>query len=171
MNSEIEMLRLALNVTLAYHTPYLPGDSRAVPDWFVACTAVACDIADPDGRTKRCLEESLEAAADEAAACETVQQQAVDILTIQVEPERKTLDELAEELWDASQRYHGAAIQHVKSGSDYRIVGVHHRESDMAICIEYTPIRSTFHNRVKFARSIEEMDFGNRFIFAGGLVG
>ncbi|WP_233713844.1 BRCT domain-containing protein [Aquamicrobium zhengzhouense] len=82
--------------------------------------------------------------------------------------ERKTYDQLADELQAASDRYHGSEIQHVKSGGRYRIVGVHHRESDMAVCVEYTPIGSTFHNRVKFARSIEEMAFGTRFTFVGG---
>lgn len=84
--------------------------------------------------------------------------------------ERKTLDQLADEMEAASRRYHGSAIHHVESGCNYRIVGVHFRESDMALCVEYTPIRSAMHNRVKFARSIEEMDFGTRFVFDGGLL-
>lgn len=82
--------------------------------------------------------------------------------------ERKTLDQLADELEAASDRWHNSTIRHVKSGGDYRIVGVHFRESDTALCVEYTPIRSTFHNRVKFARSVEEMDFGTKFVFTGG---
>lgn len=84
--------------------------------------------------------------------------------------ERKTYDQLADELEAASDRYHGSEIRHVKSGGRYRIVGVHHRESDMAVCVEYTPIGSAFHNRVKFARSIEEMGFGTRFVFVGGIL-
>ena len=83
--------------------------------------------------------------------------------------ERKTLDQLADELLAASDRYHGARIHHVKSGGEYSIVGVHFRESDMAICVEYTPVRSQFYNRVKFARSIDEMGFGIRFVFCGGI--
>ena len=79
--------------------------------------------------------------------------------------ERKTLDQLAEELEAAHQKYGGERIIHVKSGSLYRIVGFHFRESDMALCVEYTPRKSDFYNRVKFARSIEEMDFGTRFVF------
>lgn len=82
------------------------------------------------------------------------------------EPERKTLDQLAEELQEASQRYHGSKIEHTKSGARYRIIGVHHRESDMALSVEYTPL-GAFYNRVKFGRSIEEMDFGRRFVFQG----
>ena len=83
--------------------------------------------------------------------------------------ERKTLDQLAEEMEVVSDRYHGARIHHVKTGAEYSIVGVHFRESDMAICVEYTPIRSEFYNRVKFARSIDEMGFGIRFVFCGGI--
>ncbi len=86
-----------------------------------------------------------------------------------VSEERKTLDQLAEELEAASDRYHGARIHHVKSGAEYSIVGVHFREHDMAICVEYTPVRSEFYNRVKFARSIDEMGFGIRFVFCGGI--
>lgn len=81
--------------------------------------------------------------------------------------QHKTLDELADEMEAASMRYHGQAIVHVKSGNRYRITGVNFRESDMAIQIVYTPIRSAFHNRVLFARTIEEMDFGTRFLIAG----
>lgn len=81
----------------------------------------------------------------------------------------KTLDQLAEELEAASDRYHNMLIKHQKSDGLYRIIGVHFRESDMAVCVEYTPIRSEFYNRVKFARSVEEMDFGNRFILSEGL--
>ena len=84
--------------------------------------------------------------------------------------ERKTLDQLAEELDSASDRYQMREVQHVKSGVRYRIIGLHFREHDMALCVEYTPMRSPFYNRVKFARSIEEMDFGTRFLFCGGHV-
>lgn len=52
---EIDRLRLALNVSLAAHAPNLPGDSRAVPDWFVACAAVSCELDDKDGRIKASL--------------------------------------------------------------------------------------------------------------------
>lgn len=83
--------------------------------------------------------------------------------------ERKTLDQLADEMEAASRRYHGSAIHHVESGSNYRIVGFHFRESDMALCVEYTPIPRRRRNCV-FARSIEEMDFGTRFVFDGGLL-
>lgn len=79
----------------------------------------------------------------------------------------KTLGQLAEELEAASDRYHNMQIVHPKSGGHYRIIGVHFRESDMALCVEYTPIRSEFYNRVKFARSIDEMAFGTRFILQG----
>lgn len=84
--------------------------------------------------------------------------------------QRKTLDQLAEELEAASDRYQMREVRHVKSGVRYRIIGVHFREHDMALCVEYTPMRSPFYNRVKFARSIEEMDFGTRFLFCGGHV-
>lgn len=79
--------------------------------------------------------------------------------------DRKTLDQLADELLAASDRYHHARVRQVETGEEYRIVGVHFRESDMAICVEYTPIRSRFCNCVKFARSIGEMEFGTKFVF------
>ena len=97
-----------------------------------------------------------------------------------MEPERKTLDQLADELDAASKQWHNAEIQHVKSGGRYRIVGFHFRESDMALCVEYCPLDGLkeigFHPaagtictvRVKFARSVSEMAFGSRFIFCGG---
>lgn len=83
--------------------------------------------------------------------------------------ERKTYEQLAAEL-SAVTHYIDSVVQHVKSGDQYRIVGVHFREHDMALSVEYTPMRSPFHRHVKFARSIEEMDFGTRFVFVGGSV-
>ena len=53
--AEIEMLRLALDVAMGFHAPNVPGDSRAVPDWFVACAAVQCSLKDSDGKIKECL--------------------------------------------------------------------------------------------------------------------
>lgn len=83
--------------------------------------------------------------------------------------ERKSLATLADELSEASNRWNGSKIIHHASGDKYQIVGVHHRESDMAICVEYTPF-GEFFNRAKFARSVEEMGFGKRFLFIGGPV-
>ncbi|QTG12377.1 hypothetical protein G6M86_03575 [Agrobacterium tumefaciens] len=83
--------------------------------------------------------------------------------------ERKTLEQLAAEI-SAHEDWIESVIQHVKSGDQYRVVGVHFREHDMALSVEYTPMKSPFHRHVKFARSIEEMDFGNRFVFVGGVV-
>ena len=45
----IEELELALSVSMSALAPDMPGDSRAVPDWFVACAAVqsritSCDV-------------------------------------------------------------------------------------------------------------------------------
>lgn len=96
------------------------------------------------------------------------------------EPERKSLDQLADELSDTWNRWHGSVIQHVKSGGRYKIVGMHFRESDMALCVEYCPEEDEqligthraagkiFASRVKFARSVEDMNFGTRFVFVGG---
>lgn len=81
--------------------------------------------------------------------------------------ERKTLDQLATEI--ESCKFHNAMIQHVKNGDKYRIVDVYHRESDMALSVLYSPI-GDFFGRVKFGRSVEEMDFGTRFVFIGGPV-
>jgi hypothetical protein len=83
--------------------------------------------------------------------------------------ERKTLEQLAAELSSHGHMLE-SVVQHVKSGDQYRIVGIHFREHDMALSVEYTPMRSPFHRHVKFARSIEEMDFGKRFVFVGGVV-
>ena len=58
-DDKIEMLKLALDVALKFYAPLLPGDSRAVPDWFVACSSVQCGIPDSDGGIKTCLEEAL----------------------------------------------------------------------------------------------------------------
>lgn len=93
----------------------------------------------------------------------------------EVSKERKSYDELAAILTEASEQWHGKTIQHVKSGGLYDIVGVHFRESDMAVCIEYCPaeyreivgtyVTSMINiSKVKFARSVEEMGFGTRFI-------
>lgn len=83
--------------------------------------------------------------------------------------ERKSLEQLAAEIHEHA-HWLESVIQHVKSGDQYRIVGLHFREHDMALSVEYTPMRSPFHRTVKFARSIQEMDFGNRFVFVGGQV-
>lgn len=95
---------------------------------------------------------------------------------------RKKLDELAAELERAAHAWHNLDILHVKSRTKYRIVGFHFRESDMALCVEYCPsadLVEVGHHpeggaiskaRVKFARSVEEMGFGSRFVFAGGTV-
>lgn len=82
---------------------------------------------------------------------------------------KRSLEELAAELLAASNRWHGAKLRHIKSGKIYRVVGVHFRESDMLICLEYTPLGSEFYNRVKFARSIGEMAFGTRFTCLGNV--
>lgn len=79
--------------------------------------------------------------------------------------ERTPLEQLATDLEATSCLYHGRKIRHVATGGLYRIVGVHYRESDMALCVEYTPLRSGFYNRVKFARSVPEMNFWERFVF------
>lgn len=83
--------------------------------------------------------------------------------------ERKTLEELSRTL-DHASRHVGSKLLHKKSGKKYRIVSVHFRESDMAICYVYTPIGSEFYNRVTFSRTEAEMDFGGRFLFDGGPV-
>lgn len=84
--------------------------------------------------------------------------------------ERKTLEELAAETHAAEERYCFSQILHVKSGNDYVITGVHHREHDMALSIEYSPLGKHY-MQVYFSRSLEEMDFGNRFVFVGGVAG
>ena len=95
--------------------------------------------------------------------------------------ERKSYDDLAAILKEANERWIGQTIQHVKSGGLYDIVGAHFRESDMAVCIVYCPAEyrgtaGTYAmvkvntSKVKFARSVEEMGFGSRFVFVGGSV-
>ena len=77
--------------------------------------------------------------------------------------ERKSLADLAIELAEASLKYQGQRILHVKSGDFYRITDVQFRESDMAIEVTYSPL-GEFYGQVRFARTIEEMDFGKRFV-------
>lgn len=85
--------------------------------------------------------------------------------------ERKSLADLAVELRNAELEYHGQRILHVKSGEYYRIAGVQFRESDMAIEVTYSP-QGEFYGQVRFARTVEEMDFGKRFVIdAPKLVG
>lgn len=84
--------------------------------------------------------------------------------------ERKTLDQLAEELEAMTVRMRGNTVRHVKSGALYSITGVYFRESDMAMSVQYTPYDSRFYGRVIFGRTIEEMAFGTRFTFEGGHV-
>lgn len=77
--------------------------------------------------------------------------------------ERKSLADLAVELNAAAQQYQGQRILHVKSGDFYRITDVQFRESDMAIEVTYSP-QGEFYGQVRFARTVEEMDFGKRFV-------
>lgn len=77
--------------------------------------------------------------------------------------ERKSLADLAVELRDAELKYHAQRIAHVRSGEFYRITGVQFRESDMAIEVTYSPL-GEFYGQVRFARTVEEMDFGKRFV-------
>lgn len=55
----IEELQLALSVAMKMHAHNMPGDSRAVPDWMVACSAVDAELSDSEGETKKCLNEAL----------------------------------------------------------------------------------------------------------------
>ena len=57
---EVTKLKLALDVALKFHTPFMPGDSRAVPDWLVACLAVHCGLTDNDEEIHECLTTALE---------------------------------------------------------------------------------------------------------------
>lgn len=79
--------------------------------------------------------------------------------------ERKSRAELAVELRDAELKYHAQRIAHVRSGEFYRIIGVQFRESDMALEVTYSPL-GEFYGQVRFARSVEQMEFGKRFVFA-----
>lgn len=59
LSTREERLEKALSVALKFLSPDLPGDSRAVPDWFVACAAVQADLPDEDGKIEACLDEAL----------------------------------------------------------------------------------------------------------------
>lgn len=59
IQDRIKMLETALGVAMQKLAPDMPGDSRAVPDWFVACAAVLADISDEDGKIEQCLNENL----------------------------------------------------------------------------------------------------------------
>lgn len=56
------------------------------------------------------------------------------------EAPRRTLQDLAEETREAEDKWLMSTITHVKSGDLYMIVGIHHREHDMALSVEYSPI-------------------------------
>lgn len=77
--------------------------------------------------------------------------------------ERKSLADLAVELAEAQLAYQGERILHVKSAEYYRIIDVQFRESDMSIEVTYSPM-GEFFGQVRFARTVEEMDFGKRFV-------
>lgn len=77
--------------------------------------------------------------------------------------ERKSLADLAVVLAEASLKYQGQRILHVKSGEYYRITDLQFRESDMSIEVTYSP-QGEFYGQVRFARTVVEMDFGKRFV-------
>lgn len=84
--------------------------------------------------------------------------------------ERKSLADLSVELRKAERDYQGRRILHVKSAEYYRIIGVQFRESDMSIEVNYSPI-GEFFGAVRFSRTVEEMDFGKRFVIDEPKVG
>lgn len=57
--ARIAELEAALNVAMKYHALEMPGDSRAVPDWFVSCASVQCGLDDFDGAVAECLDAAL----------------------------------------------------------------------------------------------------------------
>lgn len=59
MNKRIETLEKALGVAMKQLSRDIPGDSRAVPDWFVACAAVLAGFDDQDQKIEQCLNENL----------------------------------------------------------------------------------------------------------------
>lgn len=85
------------------------------------------------------------------------------------EAPRKTMAELAAEISEAETRYCFNTIRHVKSGGEYVITGAHFREHDMALSVEYSPVDEDGYHKVYFSRSIDEMAFGTRFVFTGGI--
>lgn len=60
VEAENKRLKYALDVAMKKLAPDMPGDSRAVPDWFVACAAVQCGLDDDDGKVIDCLRAALE---------------------------------------------------------------------------------------------------------------
>lgn len=59
LRAKEKLLEAALHVAMGYHEPALPGDSRAIPDWFVACAAVMAKLNDDDGKIMGCLSEEM----------------------------------------------------------------------------------------------------------------
>ena len=59
LQARILILEKSLDVALKFLTPFQPGDSRAVDDWFVALAAVQAKLNDPDGRIEACLDAAL----------------------------------------------------------------------------------------------------------------
>ncbi len=59
LQARILILEKSLDVALKFLTPFQPGDSRAVDDWFVALASVQANLGDPDGRVEACLDAAL----------------------------------------------------------------------------------------------------------------
>lgn len=59
LQARILILEKSLDVALKFLTPFQPGDSRAVDDWFVALVSVQAKLDDTDGRIEACLDAAL----------------------------------------------------------------------------------------------------------------
>jgi len=59
LQARILILEKSLDVALKFLTPFQPGDSRAVDDWFVALASVQAKLDDTDGRIEACLDAAL----------------------------------------------------------------------------------------------------------------
>lgn len=59
IQARVRLLEKALSVTMKMLTPYQPGDSRAVDDWFVACAAIQCDLTGNLEEVEACLDAAM----------------------------------------------------------------------------------------------------------------
>lgn len=79
---------------------------------------------------------------------------------------KRPVQELRDEL-SAYQKHIGSRVKHIASGGRYDIISVHFRESDMAVCFEYSPVGDEL---VRFSRPVSEMLLDGRFVFIGGVL-
>lgn len=106
--------KLALDAALAMLSPHMPGDSRALPDAFVACAAVSCGLDDSDGRIEASLREYLAAVGENAneTAADLMEQMAPVVFEVQLQ-----VQDAAEALAQYQERF---PLAHITSPNSFQ---------------------------------------------------